>query len=60
MIRAHVEGHHFSEQVCRCDVVPIKREMGVNRCKSTESGCPARAYLTSMKEEVRGKHELLP
>lgn len=58
MMRHHVMGHQFAEDVCRCDVVWIKKEIGQGRCRSNDE-CPARKYLASIEQHVEGNYELL-
>lgn len=58
MIRHHVKGQHFDEDVCRCDVVSVKKEIEQGRCRSNNE-CPARKHLISIEQEVEGNYELL-
>lgn len=58
MVRAHTEGHHFNEEVCRCDVANIKKSMGSFRCKSTPP-CMGRSLILSRGEKVTSNYELL-
>lgn len=58
MIRAHVEGNHFSEETCRCDVADIKKEIHPTRCSSNDE-CPVRKHQKEMGEKVTCVYKLL-
>lgn len=58
MIRANEEGASFSEEVCRCDVVHLKKIHHPGTCNNTKK-CPVREELASLNQKVTCEHGLL-
>lgn len=58
MIRRHSENPGDSEEICRCDVVELKKEVHGGRCRS-DLDCQVRKHFTDLHQKVTSKHEIL-
>lgn len=60
MVRAVVEGEsYFEEEICRCDIPDIKRQLHPTRCPSN-NGCPVRQNPLFIEEgAIVLRYELL-
>ena len=54
MVRVVVGGHHYEEEICRCDDVTLKKQYHPGRCKST-GGCSVQNELSRIEREQRIK-----
>jgi hypothetical protein len=59
MVRANVAGATYKEEICRCDVVRLKKEIHPARCSSIS--CPVQLHINATGQTIENerKYELL-